>query len=66
MTLGRELCDHARYDGRTPLVVIPERVPKELEGLDINVSGDDWVCYFDDDSDQLRRLLARLLDGPSS
>ena len=66
LVLGRELCDHAKYDGRTPLVVVPERVPEELAGLDVNVSGHDWVCYFDDDSDQLQRLLARLLQRPSS
>jgi DNA-binding response OmpR family regulator len=64
--LGRELCDHARYDGRTPLVVVPEKVPQELEGRDVNVGGNDWVCYFDDDSDQLQTLLARLLNRPSS
>lgn len=66
LILGRKLCDHAKYDGRTPLVVVPERVPEELEGLDVNVSGHDWVCYFDDDSDQLQALLARLLNKPSS
>ena len=60
--LGRELRDHARYDGQTPLVVMPERVPQELEGTDVNVGGNDWVCYYDEDSHQLQRLLARLLD----
>ena len=60
--LGRELRDHARYDGQTPLVVMPERVPQELEGTDVNMGGNDWVCYYDEDSHQLQRLLARLLD----
>lgn len=61
--LGRRLRDHAKYDGVTPLVVMPERVPKELEGTNDNVGGNDWVCYYDDDSNQLEALLARLLDG---
>ena len=65
LTLGRELCDHANYDGRTPLVVVPEKVPEELEGLDVNVSGHDWVCYYDEDSNQLQALLARLLERPA-
>jgi CheY-like chemotaxis protein len=61
---GRSLRAHAKYDGHTPLVVIPEKVPKELEGKDVNGDGNDWVCYFDDESDQLRALLARLLGKP--
>jgi DNA-binding response OmpR family regulator len=61
LILGRDLCDHAKYDERTPLVVVPEKVPQELEGLDVNVSGADWVCYYEEDSDQLQALLARLL-----
>jgi CheY-like chemotaxis protein len=64
--LGRELRDDAGYDGRTPLVVVPEKVPRELEGRDVNVSGNDWVCYFDDDSDQLQALLSRLLENSAS
>ena len=66
MRLGRELREHARYDGHTPLVVMPEKVPRELEGTDVNVSGNDWICYYDDDSPQLRKLLARLLNKLSS
>lgn len=64
--LGRELREHARYDGYTPLVVMPEKVPKEMEGTDVNVSGNDWICYYDDDSNQLQTLLARLLNKSSS
>ena len=64
--IGRGLREHARYDGMMPLVVMPERVPKELEGIDDNVGGNDWVCYYDDDSNQLEALLARLLDKSSS
>jgi DNA-binding NtrC family response regulator len=64
--LGRELRDHAKYNGNTPLVVMPEKVPVELAGSDVNVSGNDWVCYYDEDSHQLKTLLARLLANPSS
>lgn len=60
---GRRLREHAKYDGVTPLVVMPERVPKELEGTDANVGENDWVCYYDG-SDQLEALLARLLGRP--
>lgn len=62
LRLGRELRSLSKYDGHTPLVVMPEKVPGELEGKDVNVSGNDWVCYYDDDSDQLQMLIARLLN----
>jgi DNA-binding response OmpR family regulator len=65
LRLGRELRAHSKYDGHTPLVVMPEKVPRELEGTDKNVGKNDWICYYDD-SDQLQRLLARLLNKPSS
>ena len=65
LSIGRELRVHARYDGSTPLVVMPEKVPAELEGRDVNVSGNDWICYYDEDSDQLRALLGRLLNNSS-
>lgn len=64
--LGRELREHAKYDGHTPLVVMPEKVPRELEGTDVNMGGNDWVCYYDEDTPQLRTLLARLLNKLSS
>ena len=66
MRLGRELRDHAKYDGHTPLVVMPEKVPRALEGTDVNVSGNDWICYYDEDSSQLRTLLSRLLNESPS
>lgn len=64
--LGRRLRDHAKYDGYTPLVVMPERVPGELAGKAVNVSGNDWVCYYDEDSNLLPTLLARLLNKTPS
>jgi DNA-binding NtrC family response regulator len=60
--LGRELREHAKYDGYTPLVVMPEKVPGELAGKVVNVSENDWICYYDEESNQLTTLLARLLD----
>jgi CheY-like chemotaxis protein len=63
LRIGRRLRKHAKYDGVTPLVVMPESVPKELAGTDDSVGDNDWVCYWDDDSNQLEELLARLLNG---
>jgi DNA-binding NtrC family response regulator len=63
--IGRELRDYAKYDGHTPLVVMPEKVPRELEGKDEKVGENDWICYYDDDSDQLQTLLARLFNQSS-
>jgi DNA-binding NtrC family response regulator len=63
--IGRELRDRAKHDGYTPLVVMPEKVPRELEGKDEKVGENDWICYYDEDSDQLQTLLARLLNQSS-
>lgn len=59
LEIGRKLRDHAKYDGHTPLVVMAEKFDKELTGTDINVSRNDWVCYYEDGA-QLPKLLARL------
>jgi DNA-binding response OmpR family regulator len=60
LSIGRRLRERAKYDSQTPLVVMPEKVAKEVEGKDNNVSANDWICYYED-SDQLQRLLVRLL-----
>ncbi len=60
LSVGQYLRAQAKYDARTPLVVMPEKVAKEVEGTDKNVSANDWICYYED-SDQLQRLLVRLL-----
>ena len=65
LQIGRELRDHAKYDGVTPLVVMPEKVNEELKGTDVNVSGNDWICYYED-SEQVYRLLARLMKKDSA
>ena len=60
LTIGRRLRVKAQYDEQTPLVVMPESFNKDEEGTDKNVSANDWICYYED-SDQLQRLLVRLL-----
>ena len=65
LSIGQRLRSHAKYDGHTPLVVLPDKIPKGLEGRDEKVNGSDWVCYHED-SEQLQRLLARLLNNSSS
>ncbi|HEX8708357.1 MAG TPA: response regulator [Pyrinomonadaceae bacterium] len=65
LAAGRRIRTHAKYDGHTPLVVIAEKYGKALEGTDVNVSGNDWITY-PEDHDQLRNLLARLLNQPAN
>lgn len=60
LNTGRRIRQHARYDGHTPLVVLAEKYGKDLEGTDVNVSGNDWITY-PEDATQLERLLVRLL-----
>lgn len=61
LDVGRRIREHAKYDGKTPLVVMPEKFPQDFEGRDENVSGNDWVCYYED-SEQLHRLISRLIN----
>ncbi|HEX8143378.1 MAG TPA: hypothetical protein VF553_12330 [Pyrinomonadaceae bacterium] len=65
LAAGRRIRAHAKYDGHTPLVVMAEKYGQELEGTDVNVSGNDWITY-PEDHDQLRNLLARLLNQPAN
>ena len=60
LIIGRRLRANARYHEGTPLVVMPEKFAQHEEGTDKNVSANDWICYYED-SDQLQRLLVRLL-----
>jgi len=60
LTVGQRLRAQAKYDSETPLVVMPEKVAKEVEGTDVNVTANDWICYYQD-ADQLQQLLFRLL-----
>ena len=61
LTIARGLREHSKYDGHTPIVVMPEHIPENLRGTDEKVNDLDWVCHYDD-VDQLTRLLARLLN----
>ena len=56
---GRNLRQQAKYDGHTPLVVLPEKYHPEREGTNEQVSEQDWVCYYED-GEQLQSLLASL------
>jgi DNA-binding response OmpR family regulator len=60
LSIGRRIREHAKYDGKTPLVVIAEKYSKEQEGTDVNIAGNDWITYLED-HDQLPNLLHRLL-----
>ena len=65
LAAGRRIRAHAKYDGHTPLVVMAEKYGKDLEGTDVNVCVNDWITY-PEDHDQLRNLLARLLNRPAN
>ncbi len=65
LSLGRRVREHARYGGRTPLVVMPEKYGKEVEGTEVNAGGNDWVFYLGEEPGQLRELLSRLLPSPA-
>ena len=60
LAIGRRLRAQAGYPSETPLVVMPETVAKDVEGTDENAGANDWICHYED-SDQLQRLLVRLL-----
>jgi CheY-like chemotaxis protein len=62
---GRRLRTQAQYHEQTPLVVMPEKVAKDVEGTDEKVGANDWICHYED-SDQLQRLLQRLLPNGSA
>ena len=61
LSIARRLREHCKYDGKTPLVIMPEKVPQNLEGTDERINDLEWICYYED-VDQLKRLLARLLN----
>ncbi len=60
LNVGRRIRKHAKYDGNTPLIVMAEKYGEDLEGTDVNVSGNDWITYLED-HDQLENLIARLI-----
>jgi len=46
-----------------PLVVIAFKFEAAMEGRNVNVLDDEWVTYLED-GEQLKHLLARLLNNP--
>jgi DNA-binding response OmpR family regulator len=60
LSVGREVREHAKYNGHTPLVVMAEKYGKDLEGTEDNVGGNDWVFYLGEEPDQLYNFLGRL------
>ena len=60
LAIGRRLRTQGRYPSETPVVVMPETVGRDVEGTDENAGANDWICHYED-SDQLQRLLVRLL-----
>jgi DNA-binding response OmpR family regulator len=62
LDIGRRIRVHAKYNGHTPLVVMPEKYDKDLEGTEVNVGESDWVFYLGEEPDQLQNLLTRLLN----
>jgi CheY-like chemotaxis protein len=65
LEIGKRICQHARFDGHTPLVIMAEKYGKDVEGTNVNVGENDWITYLED-PDQLQNLLARLLPRQSS
>jgi CheY-like chemotaxis protein len=61
LAAGRRVREHAKHNGHTPLVVMPEKYGKDVEGTEVNVGGNDWVFYLGEEPGQLRDFLARLL-----
>jgi CheY-like chemotaxis protein len=60
LAVGRRVRQHCKYNGRTSLVVMPEKYDKALEDTEVNVGGSEWVFYLGEEPDRLRDLLARL------
>jgi CheY-like chemotaxis protein len=61
LSVGRRVRGHAKHDGHTHLVVMPEKYDKALEDTEVNVEGNDWIFYLGEEPDQLKNFLARLL-----
>ena len=60
LSIGRRIRTQGKHDGNTPLVVMPEKYGKDLEGTDVNIEGNDWIHYLGEELDQLQNLLTRL------
>lgn len=60
LNVGRRVREHVKYDGQTPLVAMPEKYSKDVEGTEVNAGGNDWIFYLGEEPEQLQNLLARL------
>ncbi|HEY0378008.1 MAG TPA: hypothetical protein VGC87_13900 [Pyrinomonadaceae bacterium] len=60
LRVGRRVREHVKLDGRAPLVVMPEKYGKDVEGTDVNIEGNDWIHYLGEEPRQLENLLSRL------
>jgi DNA-binding response OmpR family regulator len=60
LSIGRRIREGAKSDGHTPLVVMPDKYDKDVEGTDVHVEGNDWIHYLGEEPGQLHNLLARL------
>jgi DNA-binding response OmpR family regulator len=65
LSVGRRIREYGEFDGQTPLVVMAEKYSEDVEGTDVNVSGNDWITYLEE-SGQLRNLLNRLLPATAA
>ena len=63
LRIGRSIRELVRYDSRTPLVVMPEKYDREVEGTDVNIEGNDWIHYLGEEPHQLKNLLSRLVEA---
>lgn len=63
LQMGRRIREHAKFDGHTPLVVMAEKYGKDVEGTNVNISGNDWIMYLGEELNQLYDLLASLTHG---
>lgn len=61
LAVGRRIRERAELDAATPLVLMPEKYGKDMEGTDVNAGGSDWVMYLGEGPGQLENLLARLI-----
>lgn len=66
LSVGRRVRKRAKYDGHMPLVVMPEKYGKDVEGTEVNVAGNARVFYLGEEPDQLKRLLSRLAPQPEA
>jgi DNA-binding response OmpR family regulator len=65
LNIGRRIRTYAKYNCHAPLVVMAEKYGADVEGTDVNVTGNDWITYLED-RDQLKNLLARLIPNAAA